>query len=134
MPRVVFNEEPEAGLGFEIRHQRQKMPGCAQYLTDGQSDCICRLYVGGNGGPPKEVTLSTTTARVDNNEVLRDCLGGRDLRIPTSAKGGPRSLEEWRARHTHTLYIYVCSESGERILIFPRENFSTQIHQNSHTV
>ena len=28
--------------------------------------------------------------------------GGRDLRIPTSVKGGPRSLEEWRARHTHT--------------------------------
>ena len=28
--------------------------------------------------------------------------GGRDLRIPTSAKGGPRSLEEWRATHTHT--------------------------------
>ena len=26
--------------------------------------------------------------------------GGRDLRIPTSAKGGPRSLDEWRARHT----------------------------------
>ena len=28
--------------------------------------------------------------------------GGRDLRIPTSAKGGPRSLKEWRATHTHT--------------------------------
>ena len=28
--------------------------------------------------------------------------GQRDLRIPPSAKGEPRSLEEWRTRHTHT--------------------------------
>merc|ERR1711966_309627 len=59
------------------------------------------LRLGRNGGAPKEVTPSTT-ARVDNNEVLRGCLGGRDLRIPNLREGEPRSLEEWRTRHSHT--------------------------------
>ena len=54
---------------------------------------------------PKEVTPSIT-AQVDNDEVLRGCPEGRDLRIPTSAKGEPRSLEEWKTRHTHTHIDY----------------------------
>ena len=61
-----------------------------------------RCALGGNRGGPKEVTPSTT-ARMDNDKVLRELPGGRDLRIPTSANGGPRSLAaEWRATHTHT--------------------------------
>ena len=65
-----------------------------------------------NGGGAKEVTPSTTV-RVDNDEVLRGCLGGGTyVHIPTSAKGGPRSLAEWRARHTHTHTLEIKEEES----------------------
>jgi len=69
------------------------------------------LRSGRNGGAPKEVTPSTT-ARVDNDEVLRGCLGGGTYvsQPPRRAnrgasKNGGQDTHTHTHTHTHGLFL-----------------------------
>ena len=60
------------------------------------------LRLGRNGGGPKEVTPSTT-ARIDNNEVLRGCLGGGTYVSQPPRRANRGALKNGgQDTHTHT--------------------------------
>ena len=86
-----------------VRVCRSEGPG------GGPSSYRCCALGGNEGGGAKEVTASTT-ARVDNDEVLRDSLGGGTYvsqPLRRVARGALKNGEQ----HTHTHAFSFCVDN-----------------------